>query len=251
MNILEVKELTLALDGQQNLLHNLSLTLKQGSFTVIAGRNGAGKSLFLHTLKGLYSISKGTIVIDQEDLSRRTKERNKRLALVFQDAENQIVGQTVKRDLLFGLENLRLDKQESERKINHIAHLLELHPLLERQTQTLSGGELRRVALAGVLVMEPQIIMLDEPFANLDDEGIVQLLRSLTQLHQRGHTLIVVTHDLEKVLAHADTLVVMHQGTVVVADEVEKALPHLEQYGVRRPRVKNSLMAVEEMSYLC
>lgn len=251
MNILEVNELSLALDGQQNLLHDLSLSVKRGSFNVIAGRNGAGKSLLLHTLKGLYPISRGTILVDHVDLSRRKKERNKRLALVFQDAENQIVGQTVKRDLLFGLENLRLDKQESERRIVEITRLLELTSLLERPVQALSGGELRRVALAGVLVMEPEIIMLDEPFANLDDEGILQILRSLLQLQQRGHTLLVVTHDLEKILAHADTLILMHQGTVVASDQVESVLPLLERYGVRRPRTKNSLMAIEEMSYLC
>jgi len=131
-----------------------------------------------------------------------------------------------------------------------VVHALKLESLLERRPHTLSGGEKRRLAIAGVLAMDPALLMLDEPFANLDDEGIVQVLATLVDLKRRGHTLVVVTHELEKVLAHADRLIVMEAGTVCACGPIEQVLPSVESHGVRRPRTRAGFLAVEDMSWL-
>lgn len=247
---LEVVGLSYGIDKQTAILHEVSLTIGSGDFVVLTGRNGSGKSMLMRCIKGLLQPSGGTIVIEGTDLTRKPKARNRAIGLVFQDADTQVVGQTVERDMLFGLENLQVPLQERTERMQRITKLLDLGPILHQRPRTLSGGERRRLAIAGVLVMQPRILMLDEPFANLDYPGIVQVLESLVALKEQGTTILIATHEIEKLLAHAASMVLLDGGRIVAQDRPEAVLDVVEPFGVRRPMYHGKPLPVRELTWL-
>lgn len=247
---LQVENLSLKNRSNSYILEDISFTIKSGQFIVLAGCNGSGKSMLLRTLKGLTKHHGGKIIIEGEDLSLKSEKRNREIGLVFQDADTQIVGQTVERDLLFGLENLAIPLEQRRAKVEKTASLLQISDLLLRSPRTLSGGERRKVAIGGVLVMEPHLIMLDEPFANLDYPGVVQVLRSLLALKESGKTIIVATHEIEKILAYSDSVILLNKGRVAFQESPALALTHVEKYGVRRPMFRGVSLEVEELTWL-
>ncbi|MDY4888261.1 MAG: ABC transporter ATP-binding protein [Sphaerochaetaceae bacterium] len=191
----------------KNILHDISFSVPDGSFTVIAGRNGSGKSCLLRCIKGLYRHT-GTI------------EMKGTSALVFQDADTQIIGQTVSKDLGFGL---RVPALEAADRIRETAAEFSLTDLLDRRPSTLSGGEKRRLAIADAAITNPDILMLDEPFANLDYPGIQSVVLLLQRMKSQGRTIIMVSHEVEKILALADRIVIIDSGRIVMegpADQV-------------------------------
>ncbi|MFA5570891.1 MAG: energy-coupling factor ABC transporter ATP-binding protein [Sphaerochaetaceae bacterium] len=242
---LEARNVTLQGPSGASILDDISFDLPKGSFTCLLGRNGSGKSMLMKTLKGLQQPSSGSITIHQEDLSRFPHKRNTLIGLVFQDADTQVVGQSVQRDILFGLENLKVEKEQQKQTLDEVSELLHLTHLLHRRPRTLSGGEKRRLAIAGVLVMKPQVLMLDEPFANLDYEGITQVLSSLVTLKESGQTIVVATHEIEKIYAYADQAILLDQGSLVIASDPLDVLERIEQYGLRRPP-----LSLSEMTWL-
>lgn len=192
----------------QQILHEINFSIPDGCFTVVAGRNGSGKSCLLRCLKGLYRHS-GEVSFSGNS------------ALVFQDADTQIIGQSVRRDLAFGLKGCA--KEEVEQRVLATAGEFGLSELLDRRPSTLSGGEKRRLAIADVVITRPQLLMLDEPFANLDYPGIKSVVQLLVRLKQGGTTIILVSHEVEKILALADRILILDAGRVVLqgaADEV-------------------------------
>jgi biotin transport system ATP-binding protein len=247
--ILNVEHLHFSFDAHP-ILSDVSFTVQSGSLMILSGRNGSGKSVLLRCLKGLYPIHRGTITLGNNDVSRKPALRNQRIALVFQDADTQVVGQTVQKDILFGLENLGVDTAEQQRRLAETVQLLHLQDLLHHRPRTLSGGERRRLAIAGVLVMKPEILLLDEPFANLDYPGIVSVLEALIALHQGGATIVIATHEIEKILAHATDLVVLDQGSIVLSGNPSQVIEGVSQYGIRRPMYHNRPIAVEELTWL-
>ena len=164
-NILCIDDLQLSINGRQ-ILDGVSLSLQKGSFAAMCGRNGAGKTQLLRCIKGLRKPDSGKITIDGSAANEKT--RMKRIALVFQNAEMQIVSQSVEKDIAFGPENMGLDRSEVERRVEAALDLMGLKDKAKQRPDTLSGGELRKCAIAGILAMEPDVILLDEPFANLD-----------------------------------------------------------------------------------
>ena len=248
--MIDAEGLSLTLDKKHRIFDDVSFSVQAGQTLLLSGKNGSGKSLLLKTLKGLLRPSGGKIVINGEDVSAKHSRRLALTGLVFQDTDLQIVAQTVRKDLLFGLQNMRVEKAESERRITRIADQLEISHLLEKRPALLSGGERRRVALAGVMVMNPSVIFLDEPFANLDYPGIRQVLRSIISLQESGATLIIATHEVEKVAAHCDSIVILDEGTVVLKGTCEKVLPSCEPYGIRVPRTGGSDIPVSELTWL-
>lgn len=169
--MISVENLSLTLEKNHSIFHEVTFSLKAGQTLLLSGKNGSGKSLLLRTLKGLLRPSGGSIIIDGEDVTRKKSRRLTLTALVFQDTDLQIVAQSVRKDLLFGLNNMKVPQKECEQRISQVADQLEISHLLEMRPTLLSGGEKRRVALAGVMVMKPSVIFLDEPFANLDYPG--------------------------------------------------------------------------------
>ena len=231
-NMLCIDDLQLSINGRQ-ILDGVSLSLQKGSFAAMCGRNGAGKTQLLRCIKGLRKPDSGKITIDGS--AANEKIRMKRIALVFQNAEMQIVSQSVEKDIAFGPENMGLDRSEVERRVEAALDLMGLKDKAKQRPDTLSGGELRKCAIAGILAMEPDVILLDEPFANLDYPSTLIVIRSLIALHEKGYSIIVVSHDAEKFLAHTDTLFIMQNGRIAVSGPSSNLFRELPGYDIYLP----------------
>ena len=240
---LEVRDLTLSINNLK-ILDNLSFSLDKGSFAVVCGRNGAGKSQLLRCIKGLVSPDGGEILVD--GVSLNAKARMKKMAIVFQDADMQIVSQSVEKDVAFGPENMGLDRKEIKRRVENALSLMGLEGKVKQRPQTLSGGEKRKCAIAGILAMEPEVILLDEPFANLDYPSTLSVIRALNTLHGKGYTILVVSHEVEKFLFHADTLFILEEGRMKEKGRADEIYFKLPSYDIYLP--KNA--SFEELSWL-
>lgn len=221
-------------DGTASL-NGVSLTIPDGEFLVLCGPNGSGKTTLVRHLNGLLRPLSGSVRVDGGDVAANGREAARRVGMVFQDADSQILGDTVWEDVAFGPENMGCSPGEVHDRVIAALEALGIEHLGDRPCELLSGGEKRRVALAGVLAMRPPVIVFDEPFANLDYAGVRQTLESLVLLHRRGHTVIVTTHDVEKVAAHADRLVVLQHGRLVASGAPEAIAPRLTELGMRPP----------------
>lgn len=240
---LEIENLSLSINGKK-ILDDISLKLGKGSLAALCGRNGAGKSQLLRCMKGLKKPDTGRILIGGREADEKT--RMKKCALVFQNAQMQIVSQSVEKDIAFGPENMGLDKAEVKRRVDYALHLMELEDKAKQRPQTLSGGEMRKCAIAGILAMKPDVIFLDEPFANLDYPSTLAVIRSLITLHEKGYTILVVSHEAEKFLAHTDTLFIMEGGKLKEEGNSGKLFNRLSDYDIYLP----SGAAFEDLSWL-
>ncbi len=232
--ILKVENLSLSIEGK-DIYKDISFCIERGSFSVLCGRNGAGKSQLLKTIKGLIKPSQGRILINDNDLTRKKSERLKQTALVFQDADLQSIGETVEKDIDFGPENLGWDHRKVVEHREKAIKLLELDGLRNQRPSTLSGGEKRKLAIAGVLAMNSDIILLDEPFANLDYPSTKTVLETLLRLHEQGMTLLIVTHEVEKFLAHTDKVLIMKEGKLIYDGDAKDSLEALKAADVYVP----------------
>ena len=235
MPLLEAKDLTHVFPNGTIAIRDISLQVHAGEFVIIAGANGSGKTVFIRHLNGLLVPTKGKVLIDGEPIAKNIAKARRNIGLIFQDSDSQIVGQTVAEDIAFGPENLNLPVPEVDRIVRETLETVGLSDLSSQSPHTLSGGQKRKLAVAGVLAMKPNIIMFDEPFTGLDYPGVVQVLQQLVQLHKAGHTIILVTHELEKVLAHADRLLIIHKGELVEDGKPEDVISRAENYGLRIP----------------
>lgn len=216
-------------------LAGISLTIADGEFVIITGPNGSGKTTLIRHLNGLLKPSKGYVHIDGLNAANDGRKLRQLVGMVFQDADSQIVGETVFDDVAFGPENLKLSPNEVLQRVTLALQAVGLEALANKSCHLLSGGEKRRLAIAGVLAMQPRVIIFDEPFANLDYGGVQQVLRQLTALHQAGRTIIVTAHDLEKVIAHADRLIILHSGELRANGAPQQMIEQLSKFGIRPP----------------
>lgn len=234
--ILEVRNLSLNIQKKQ-ILDSISFTLKKGSFTALCGRNGAGKSQLLRTIKGLRKQSSGNIFIKGEDVSKNKQKRLSSIGLVFQESDLQIVGETVEKDLMFGPENLGWSEDKINNKVEEMLNLFSLTHLKDRRPNTLSGGEKRRLAIASVLAMEPDMIFLDEPFSALDYPSVKSLIDTLIMLHKKEVTLCVVTHEVERFLAHTTNTILIKNGKIIYDGLSQDSLEELRKGDVYVPNL--------------
>ncbi len=235
MDIIEIKNLSHRfLDGTL-ALDNINLAVRKGSFVVLAGANGCGKTTLLKHLNGLILPRQGSVVVDGVPVEENPFRARQKVGMVFQEADSQIVGETVFDDVAFGPENLRLKRSEIKSRVAESLEIVNMKDFAEHRPHQLSGGEKRRVAIAGILAMKCSILALDEPFSNLDYRGVRQVLKQLVSLNRSGHTIILATHDLSKVLAHADRLLIMDSGRIVRDGDPEAAVKGADKYGVREP----------------
>ncbi len=225
------------------VLNDISLCIEKASFTILAGPNGSGKTVFMRHLNGLMRPTSGRILLDGIPITENLSLTRRRIGLVFQDADAQIVGQTVARDAAFGPENLRLSRPEIEKRVRQALAAAGLIGFDERRPHTLSGGEKRRLAVAGVLAMEPDILVLDEPFTGLDWPGCADLITVLNRLRTGGTTILLITHDLAKILSHADRLILMNGGRIHAEGNPLDIINEVEEIGVRRPEGDVSTMS--------
>lgn len=216
------------------VLKGINLTISKGELFLICGPNGSGKTTLLRLMAGLMNPSKGEIYINGFNTSSRMFR--KMVGIVFQDPDTQIVGETVREDIAFGPENMGLSKKEIEERVNIALTRMGLKGLEEKPCYLLSGGEKRRLTIAGVMAMQPDVILFDEPFSHLDYPGIRELLMYLLQLHKDGHTIVITTHDVEKIIAHVDRIAILKDGEIKVSGPPqENLLRALPEFGLRPP----------------
>lgn len=221
--VLEVQNINRTFANGTIALQDVSFSVKKGEFLVIGGKNGSGKSVLMSLIAGLDKQTSGTIKCDE-------------VGLVFQDANSQILGETPLEDVLFGLRNLKLKKQERLQKAEETLKQCGLFEKRDFQARVLSGGEKRRLAVAGILALDRDFIIFDEPFANLDLIGIKQVCAILKQLKEQNKTIIVLTHDLEKILGLADSFIILDSGKIKFNGTPEDGLKlNLEEYGIKNP----------------
>ena len=234
-SIIKTEHLSHRFEDGTDALKEISLSIDKGAFIVLCGANGSGKTTLLKHLNGLIRPTAGAVWIDGLRLGRNTRKARQTVGLVFQNADAQIVGETVAVDVAFGPENLKLKRKVIDERVDESLRMTGLTRYAQRPPHTLSGGEKRRLAIAGVLAMRPKVLLLDEPFANLDWPATQQVLTQLIDLHKQGTTLVVATHDIEKVIAHADRLIVLDQGSIALDGEPVSTARQVEPYGVRVP----------------
>jgi len=229
-------------------IEGITLSIREGEFVVIAGPNGSGKTTFIRHLNGLLKPTAGRVLLDGVDVARDVVRARQLVGMVFQDPDSQIVGETVYDDVAFGPENLSLERAEIKKRVADSLQAVGLTHLAEQRPYLLSGGEKRRLAIAGVLAMRPRVIIFDEPFSSLDYPGVQQVLQQIVWLHQSGHTILVTTHDLEKVIAHAQRLILLAEGRIVRDGPPGKVIKETELFGVREPCT--SRLGLEVSSWL-
>ena len=235
MSIIQIRHLSHRFADGSPGLSDINLTLNEGEFTVIAGANGSGKTTLLRHLNGLLAAQSGSVTVCGRTVKQDPMAARRQVGMVFQDADSQIVGETVYDDVAFGPENLAIPRPEIDRRVSRALAAVDLCGFENKRPHHLSGGEKRRLAIAGVLAMAPRVLLMDEPFSNLDFPATVRVLAQILELHRSGHTIVITTHDLEKVIAHAQRLVVMAGGSVVKDGNPAEIIGGIEGYGIRPP----------------
>lgn len=202
-------------------LSDVSLTIEDGSYTALIGHTGSGKSTILQLLNGLLVPSQGSVRVFDTLITSTSKNKDirqirKQVGLVFQFAENQIFEETVLKDVAFGPQNFGVSEEDAEKIAREKLALVGIdESLLNRSPFELSGGQMRRVAIAGILAMEPAVLVLDEPTAGLDPLGRKELMNLFRKLHQSGMTIVLVTHLMDDVAEYANQVYVMEKGRLV------------------------------------
>jgi cobalt/nickel transport system ATP-binding protein len=216
----------------QHVLNGLSLHVPLGKRCALIGHNGCGKTtLFLHA-NGLLQPNRGEVHWKGQkiDYKRQTLQNlRKEIGIVFQNPEHQLVAPTVMEELAFGLYNLRLEKDVIHKRLEKTIQDFALHPWLDKPVHHLSLGQKKWLSLASVMIMEPSLLILDEPTAYLDCLQIEQFIEKLNDIHQKGVTILLATHDLDFVLEWADVVFVMHSGQIVMEGEPAKVFAESEK----------------------
>lgn len=202
-------------------IYDINLDIKEGSYLAVIGHTGSGKSTLLQHLNGLLKPTKGQVIIGDRVIEADKKEKNlrpirKKVGIVFQFPEHQLFDETVEKDICFGPMNFGVSEEEAKALARTAIKQVGMdESILKKSPFDLSGGQMRRVAIAGVLAMEPEVIVLDEPTAGLDPRGRKEIMDMFANLHrERGLTTILVTHSMEDAAKYADEIVVMHNGTI-------------------------------------
>ncbi|WP_019775837.1 energy-coupling factor transporter ATPase, partial [Streptococcus sobrinus] len=215
-------------------LFDISLEIKDGSYTAFIGHTGSGKSTIMQLLNGLNLPSQGTVTVDDLVINPNSKNKEikgvrKKVGLVFQFPESQLFEETVLKDVAFGPKNFGLSKEEAEKIAREKLALVGLTAdLFEKNPFDLSGGQMRRVAIAGILAMEPEILVLDEPTAGLDPKGRRELMELFAKLHQQGQTIVLVTHLMDDVANYANQVYVLEAGHLVASGQPREVFQRVE-----------------------
>ncbi|QEA30975.1 energy-coupling factor ABC transporter ATP-binding protein [Secundilactobacillus malefermentans] len=220
---------------QHQALHDINLEIKDHSFTAIIGHTGSGKSTLVQQMNALLKPSTGFIDVDGRQITADTSNKNlkvlrQHVGMVFQFPENQLFEETVKKDVMFGPLNFGMGEAKAEAQAIKLVKEVGLDSdILERSPFELSGGQMRRVAIAGVLASDPQTLILDEPTAGLDPRGRNEIMELVQKLHQeQGKTIILVTHQMEDVAKYADQVIVMDEGQVEKIGSPQEVFSNIE-----------------------
>ena len=242
---------------EKTAVNNLSLSIEKGEFIGIMGHTGSGKSTLVQMLNGLMKPTSGQVLLDGEDIWANPKDIRKirfKVGMVFQYPEYQLFEETVAKDIAFGPTNMGKSGAELEKAVNDAARFTGLKDeLLEKSPFDLSGGEKRRAAIAGVIAMNPEVLVLDEPTAGLDPMGRDVLLSQIVQYHkERKNTVSLVSHSMEDIARVADKIIVMNKSNLVMFDKTKEVFSkgrELEKIGLRVPQITKIMLELREKGF--
>jgi cobalt/nickel transport system ATP-binding protein len=248
-NVVEVKDLSFVYPDGSRALNGISFSIREGSRVAILGPNGAGKSTLLLHLNGLNLPQQGTVKVLERKVDRKTEKWVRTaVGMVFQDPDDQVFSATVWDDVSFGPLNMGLTDDEIVSRVKKALQAVGMFEYRDKPPYNLSYGQKKRVAIAGVLAMEPKVIVLDEPMAFLDPAGKKQVVRILENLHQREITIIIATHDVDLAAEWADQVIIMKDGKIIAEGEpgllTDKKL--VEEASLRYPLVAQIFLAMPE-----
>lgn len=259
MPIIETKDLayrySVGTPFEKAAVEQVSIQVEKGELLGVIGHTGSGKSTLIQMLNGLLRPTGGQVLLDGKDIWAEPKKIRSvrfRVGMVFQYPEYQLFEETVLKDIMFGPKNMGLSDQEAEPRAREAAHFTGLkEELLGKSPFELSGGEKRRAAIAGVIAMDPDVLILDEPTAGLDPRGRDVLLAQITQYHKnRGNTVLLVSHSMEDIGRTADRILVMNGGRAAMLDETKKVFergPQLEAMGLRVPQITKIMQELQKL----
>lgn len=260
-NVLELKNLSFVYGQktpfEKRAVDNVSVSIEKGEFIGIIGHTGSGKSSLVQMLNGLIRPTEGQVLFDGEDIWQNPKEIRKirfKVGMVFQYPEYQLFEETVYKDIAFGPSNMGKSAQEIDMAVRKAAEFTDLKPqLLQKSPFDLSGGEKRRAAIAGVIAMDPEVLVLDEPTAGLDPMGRDVLLTQIVQYHKkRKNTVLLVSHSMEDIARVADRIIVMNNSRLVMFDKTKEVFSHgreLEKIGLKVPQITRIMLELKEKGY--
>ena len=217
MSKLEIKNLCFSYDNKRLVIDDISLSVEKGSFVTVLGHNGSGKSTLAKLIVGLLEKKSGQIFFDGEEITKKNiKHLQTKTALVFQNPDNQFIGSTVEDDIAFGLENREFPHDKMQEEINRFAESVGMLDFLQKEPVNLSGGQKQRVAIAGALILRPDILILDEATSMLDPKGKATVRKVLANIHKENPdlTIIAITHDIDEALL-SDKVFILSKGKLV------------------------------------
>lgn len=239
-------------------LFDVSLDIVKGSYTAFIGHTGSGKSTIMQLLNGLNVPTKGSVKVDDQLITFESKPKDikyirKQVGLVFQFPESQLFEETVLKDVAFGPQNFGVSKEEAKATAKEKLALVGIsEDLFDQNPFDLSGGQMRRVAIAGILAMNPEVLVLDEPTAGLDPKGRQELMSLFKKLHESGLTIVLVTHLMDDVADYADFVYVLEKGTVVLAGQptdVFQEIDFLESKQLGVPKITKLAHQLSKRGY--
>ena len=261
MNIIEAKHLTYKYGAgtpfEKTAVSDISFSIEKGEFIGIIGHTGSGKSTLMQMLNGLIRPDSGEILLDGENIWKKPKEIRKvrfRVGMVFQYPEYQLFEDTVYSDIAYGAVNKGISGQELDKTVRNAAKFAGLPDnLLEKSPFELSGGEKRRAAIAGIMAMQPEVLVLDEPTAGLDPMGREFLLSKIREYHRKnGNTVILVSHSMEDIAKISDRVIVMNKGRLEMYDTTENVFSQgerLKQTGLKIPEITYIMNMLSDRGY--
>ena len=252
--MLEARNITFSYDDGTEALNNVNLKVDKGDIVALLGKNGAGKStLFLH-FNGILRPDKGEIIIDEEKLKYDKKSLIKfrqKVGLVFQNPDDQIFAPSVEEDVAFGPLNLKLPMEEVQKRVHEALERVGMVGFEKKAPHHLSGGQKKRVAIAGILAMKPEIMVFDEPTAGLDPKGASKIINLLKELNEQGITIIISTHDVDLVPQYANKVYVLHEGEIIgegTAKDIFSNKELIDKANLELPIIANFFKKIESES---
>lgn len=247
-SILEITDLKYAYSGENAALNGITVDIRQGERIAVVGSNGAGKSTFFLNINGVLIPDEGTIRFKGQTITRNKKDLNtlrKGVGIVFQDADNQIIASTVMGEVSFGPMNLKLSRDEVVRRVNEALDYMNLMEFRDRAPHYCSGGEKKRITIADIIAMHPEVIIFDEPTASLDPLNAVMLEEVLSKLVDQGKTLLISTHDMDFAYRWAKRVIVFAGGDII-ADGTPEAIFSNEDIRIKANLKKPILLDVRD-----
>ena len=252
MSKLEIKNLCFSYDQEHLVIDDISFKVEKGSFVCLLGHNGSGKSTLAKLIVGLLEKKSGQIFFDDEEMDKKTiKKLQTKTALVFQNPDNQFIGSTVEDDIAFGLENRQFPHEKMQEEIELFADSVNMLDYLKKEPINLSGGQKQRVALAGALILRPEILILDEATSMLDPKGKSTVRKVIDRIHKENPelTIVSITHDIDEALL-ADQVFILSKGKLVASGTPQKVLRDrdmLLSYKLEQPFIYRFERKIAEM----